>query len=376
MVRFLLALCAGKIVFKLVKMFKLGSGTSLAGLLVLKIYPDFLKEAKKYVTGAKISITGTNGKTTTSGLISCIFEQNGRKIINNSEGANMLTGVVNAFVQKLWPGRIFNNCIIESDEAYLTRLYDYMEFDSLLVTNLSRDQLDRYGELDTVALKIKEAVLKNPNLKLFINADDPLLTEVFNENAIYYGFEKGDYKADLTLHEDCMEITLNGNTFKINLLGAYNGYNALAAIVTGLEYGFSPEQIQAALDNYKGAFGRCQKVCLKGKEVLIHLIKNPAGTTEVLKTITPGANLLIAINDNYADGCDVSWLWDAQFEYLADAQNIITSGKRAHDMALRLKYAGVKNIIVNKNLKDAIKQADIILCTYTVLLEIKKLHKG
>jgi UDP-N-acetylmuramyl tripeptide synthase len=432
MVRFLTALIIAKLALFVMK-FSKTSGTSLVGMLVLKICPDFLSKAKKYVKSDKISVTGTNGKTTTAGLISCIFENNGRKIVNNKQGANMLTGVANAFAQKLLPAFNFDNCVIESDEAYLLKLYNYMEFDYLVITNLFRDQLDRYGEIDTTALKIKRAIEKNPALKLVVNADDPLLINLGGANkSVYFGFKHIEFNTDksnfespkevplcacgrefkydktffahlghyycdcsftrpnpkynacLVLHKNYSELTVYKSTFRIPLAGVYNAYNALAAIAVGFECGFNPEQIQNALDKYEGEFGRSQTLNYKGCKALIHLIKNPTGASEVLKTVDTNTKILVAINDNYADGRDVSWLWDSAFENLAAAkEKIICSGIRAYDMALRLKYAGVgeEKLIVIEDINRALnylvknKEDVTILSSYTALLEIKKIMR-
>ena len=175
--------------------------------------------------------------------------------------------------------------------------------------------------------------------------------------------------------------------FEFNSIGLYNAYNALGAIALCLEFGIDTESIQQALSGYKTIFGRAEKTVLNGHDTLIQLIKNPTGASEVLKTVNKNSNLLIAINDNYADGRDVSWLWDAEFEALSDIQkDIIVSGIRANDMALRLKYAGVPEdkIKVITPLKDAIEYISTkteqgssitILPTYTVLLEMNKRGK-
>ena len=173
--RFYTALILARIAYLLIKIASKSSGTSFAGKLVLKFYPGFLSNCKKYITDDVVTVTGTNGKTTTSGLISHILEENNCKIIHNVKGANMLTGVANVFALNVLPFKRFNYAVIESDEAYLNKLYDYIEADYLVVTNLFRDQLDRYGELATTASFIKRGIDKNEDLKLILNADDPLV---------------------------------------------------------------------------------------------------------------------------------------------------------------------------------------------------------
>lgn len=401
--RFYLSLIVAKIIFCIIKILNKSQGSSFVGLVVLKICPNFLRYAIDYVKGVKISVTGTNGKTTTCGILSHIFEYGGKKIIHNEKGANMLSGVANVFAEEITPFKKFDGCVIESDEAYLTRLYDYADFDCLIVTNLFRDQLDRYGELDTTALKISNAIDKNQNLKLFLNADNPIVADFgTNRKAIYFGFEnirltsdstetshntkrpECKYSATLTEFEEHSVLKINEMEFTLSLKGRYNAYNALAAISLALECGKSQSEIQNALNTYEPAFGRFQKCKIEGRETVIQLIKNPTGTSEVLKTVDLKSNILIAINDKYADGRDVSWLWDSDFEHLKDVENeIVVSGIRALDMGLRLKYAGIKEdkIIVLENIKKALNyliqkttpQSKItILPSYTALLEIKK----
>ena len=171
--------------------------------------------------------------------------------------------------------------------------------------------------------------------------------------------------------------------FRVNLAGLYNAYNALASIAFGFENGLNQTEIQKALDSYHAIFGRTEKRIINGNPVLIQLIKNPTGASEVLKTVDLNSNIVIAINDNYADGRDISWLWDSDFEQLKNAQKmVITSGIRANDMATRLKYAGIpqEKIIVEPNIKHAIEIASkdgktTLLPSYTALLSISKNKK-
>ncbi len=438
--KFYLSLILARAAYTGIKLFSKSSGTSFAGKLVLKFYPEFLKNCQSYVKKNIITVTGTNGKTTTSGLISHIIETQSNSVIHNLKGANMLTGVANVFALNLAPFRRFDYAVIESDEAYLQKLYDYINSDYLVVTNLFRDQLDRYGELATTAGFIKNAIDKNPELKLVLNADDPIVaTFDRTKYAVYYGFEnveydynyqhesnapsevfncmcgtplqyskrffaqqghyycpkcgykrhECDYAADVKVYSDFSEMTVKHSNekfwFKVNLAGLYNAYNALAAISLALECGFSPEIIQEALNSYKSIFGRTETRIINGHKTLIQLIKNPTGASEVLKTVDLNSNIVIAINDDYADGRDISWLWDSDFEQLKNAQKlIITSGKRANDMATRLKYAGVpqENIYVEPSIKKAIQLAAAsknseenltILPSYTALLKIAKM---
>lgn len=435
-IKFYISILMARFIALIIKLVGRSGGTSFVGLFTLKFNPKFLHYCSKYITGKKISITGTNGKTTTSGLIAQILEANGKSVIHNAQGANMLTGIANVFARTVVPSKRYDNCVLESDEAYLSKLYDYMTLDYLVVTNLFRDQLDRYGELDTTAKKIQSAIDKNKDLTLILNADDPLVANLGKENnRIYYGFEEiefantrtisnapaemfncicgkpleyskrfyaqqghyycecgykrpeCDYKGYAKIYSDYVEISVKHNNetthYTVDTVGLYNAYNVLSAVSMALELGYSQNEIQNALKTYKAMFGRAEKTELNGHKTIIQLIKNPAGASEVLKTVDLNSNILIAINDNFADGRDVSWLWDAEFELLKDVQKtIITSGTRANDMALRLKYAGISidKIKVIPDLFEAINvisssenknEQVTILPSYTALLQIK-----
>lgn len=435
--KFYLSLIIARCAYIGIRLLNKSSGTSFVGMLVLKICPDFLKYCSKYIKKRIITITGTNGKSTTSGLIAHILETAHQKVVHNLKGANMLTGVANVFALSIAPLKRYDYAVIESDEAYLTKLYDYMKSDYLVVTNLFRDQLDRYGELNTTAQFIKNAIDKNPDLKLILNADDPIVaTFDRTKYAVYYGFENVEYdcsyehksnaptevfncmcgeelkyskqffaqqghyycpkcgykrhecnySADVKVYNDYSVLTVRNRgisfEFKVNLAGLYNAYNALAAISLGFETGMNQEEIQKSLDTYQAIFGRTEKRTINGNPAVIQLIKNPTGASEVLKTVDLKSNIVIAINDNYADGRDISWLWDSDFEQLKNAEKlVITSGCRANDMATRLKYAGIpqEKIIVEPNIKKAIDKATTagkttILPSYTALLKINKEH--
>lgn len=439
------ALFSAKFVNKGLRLMK-SAGTSLPGVVALKISKNFLSFLSKYCKKNIITVTGTNGKTTTSGILAHILKTGKNTVLHNEKGANMLSGIASSLAVNYKPFSKFDYAVLESDEAYLTKLYDYLKADYLLVTNLFRDQLDRYGELDTTAKKIQEAITKNPDLTLIVNADDPMLSELGKNNKrIFFGFEKITYKnsskeslapaesvscsckSDLSyekryyahvgkyfckscgksrpipnykaygvIYDDYSEIYVKyqkdnaeiENCFKTGLVGLYNAYNALAAVSVALESGIEPEIIQKGLDGYKSVFGRAEKRIIKDRNVLVQLIKNPTGASEVLRTINHKTcdKLLIIINDNYADGRDVSWLWDADFEMLKDySGEIVVSGIRAYDMAVRMKYAGFDKdrIKVEPDIKTAInytvdsveKDAHVLIMpTYTALLEMQKLR--
>ncbi len=430
--RFYFSLLFAKLSYLFLKVTKLTSGTSIIGLITLKLCPNFLNHANEYITKSKINITGTNGKTTTSGIITHLIRKDKKSVINNSMGANMLNGIVNAFALQINPLKKADFSVTETDEAFLEIVNKDFDSDYLLVTNLFRDQLDRYGELTTTKRFIQNGIDLKPDLQLILNADDPLVAsfKYQNKTPIFYGVEnvvykdglehlpsKAEeafncpcgkaleyskkfyaqqghyhcdcgytrpdvkYKADVTLYKTHCVLNINNEEFDIPLVGLFNAYNALGAIALAKELGI--KNIQENLKTFKVAFGRSEVKFLNGKRTLIQLIKNPAGASEVLKTIDLDTNLLIIINDNYADGRDVSWLWDTDFECINKIhKEIILSGTRANDMALRLKYADVdtNKLKIISNIKEAVdyvgKVADndiTILPTYTALLKLNKM---
>ena len=437
LLRFYILLIIARLIKIAINMRGQSSGTSFIGMIMLKISPNFLRYTDNYFKKSKIAVTGTNGKTTTAGVLSHILEEQKNTVIHNEKGANMLSGIANTMALSIYPFKRFDYAVLESDEAYLTRLYDYMETDYLIVTNLFRDQLDRYGELNTTAAKIQEAIDKNSDIKLILNADDPIVVNFKTQDDIkpvYFGFDnitlmekdveskapmelfncsqcgevlkytkrfyaqqghyycdcgykrpECDYVANAQIYNDYSIINISHGDkefeFKTYLTGVYNAYNVLAAVVTSMELGY--EDLQEALYSYKSVFGRCETKTLRGHKTLIQLIKNPTGASEVLKTVDLDSDILVIINDNYADGRDVSWLWDADFELLKGAKKrIITSGSRAYDMATRLKYAGIEDIKVIPSIHTAINtitreaEGDItVLPTYTALLELNKIKK-
>lgn len=439
--RYQIALNLAKLATMAIKLRGKSKGTSAPGMLAMKICPDFIHQASSFNTKKIITVTGTNGKTTTTGLLAHIIEEDGNKIVHNTEGANMLTGIATALVQKINPKIKSDYLIFESDEAYLRKLYEYLNADYLVITNLFRDQLDRYGELDITYKKIKEAINKNPNLKVIINADDPTLENIAQNNEkIYYGIEdvKFNYEtkdsnapAENTACPNCgkplnyekkfyahighyncdcgykrndvkykgfaevssthSKITIKYENkeeeFTVNMPGLYNVYNAAAAISTALELNIEPTVIKKALATYSSVFGRAESTVINGKKALIQLIKNPVGASEVIRQIQgfDKSKLVVILNDDYADGRDVSWIWDTDFEVLKNyKQKIFVSGTRAYDAALRLKYAGVDTSLlsINKDIKTTIEYAAkatnndetlLILPTYTALLHMQKL---
>ena len=441
-VRFSLSVLLANFSAFAVKKISGSDGTSFPGMVALKFSSKFFQVAQRYCRKAIINITGTNGKTTTAGVFAHILKKNGNTVIHNQKGANMLTGIASSLAKELRMFHAHDYFVLECDEAYLTKLYNFLQANYLIVTNLFRDQLDRYGELDSTYKKIQDAIDKNPNLKLILNADDPLTSTLGKDNQkVFFGIEDiiyhdsvenssspaervtcscgadyeydklfyahighykckcgkkritPDYSAKIKIYSYKTEMIITHKSvqygFTTYMPGVYNAYNALSAIVAALELGVDKGVIQKALNTYEPVFGRAEKIRVKGKNAFVQLIKNPVGATEVLRTIqnTPNSKLLIVINDNYADGRDVSWLWDADFSLIENFDNEIwVSGERAYDMALRLQYAGIapEKIKVAQNLKAALNtslsktkedETLMILPTYTALLNMQKIFK-
>lgn len=442
-IKYLTALLLSKTARIAIKLSGKSKATSAPGMLAMKICPDFIKHAANANGGKIITVTGTNGKTTTTGILAHIIKENSKHIIHNTEGANMLTGIASALSQGTKFHKKCDYLIFESDEAYLRKLYEFLRADYLLVTNLFRDQLDRYGELDITYKKIKSAIDENPDLTVFINADDPTLEDIAAKNKkIYFGLENvtygyktkdsqapaentacprcgkplrygkrfyahiGHYECDCGYTRPQVKYLWNAEVFdsysilkinfddknyefKLSMPGLYNVYNAMGAISMALELGVSGEVIQNALTSYTSVFGRAEMTKIHGKKVLVQLIKNPVGASEVIRQIQGFENskLVFILNDNYADGRDVSWIWDADFESLNSYKGkVYISGTRAYDAALRLKYAGVdtKLLSVEKDIKSTLDKALsevqdnetlLVLPTYTALLEMQILYK-
>ena len=431
-----LAMFSGKTLGKLSRM--LGhQGTTLPGVVALKMDPRILQKMAKQITQF-IFITGTNGKTTTSNLLTHLLRSAGLKILNNAEGANMITGITACFINQapLFGKLKYDYAVLEVDEATMPVILKQVSPKMIIVTNFFRDQLDRYGEIDML-IKDLEKSIHPIDTKLILNADDPF---VFRLNALdksktFYGLHKGAYPFGNygtseskycsvcgdeiqydhihfnqlgfyhcacgfkrptphyeieSIHSTPLTFTLQNETYHTKMTGAYNAYNALAAIACAKELGVEPDYIRESLQSYHTENGRMQLFYHKGYPYILNLNKNPSGTnaalTEILLTDYQ-KQIVFVINDFIADGLDVSWIWDVDFECLQrlDMTRIICSGSRAADIALRLKYAGIdeSRIIIEPAIQAAIQTAfkypmpTYLLPTYTALEQVKnELNRG
>ena len=443
-IRFWLALWTGKIVGSIIKV--LGKkGTTFPGVIARKIYPDIIKFLALSFKEGTVIITGTNGKTTTNNLLASILETAGLKVAFNREGANMLAGITGALLQNtsfLGKGQ-GDILLLEVDEATVPGLCAQLTPRLAVVTNFFRDQLDRYGELDTTVKLVKEALPLDT--ELILNADDPLVAQIGIEKqqVYYYGIaslpsskkesdetregryctvcgqelsytlfhygQLGIYSCNFCYFKrpdpyiEAVEITQDeqgisfwvDEEYSIPLIGSYNLYNALAAFCAADRLGIAREDIRLGLDRFVSDAGRMERFSLPSYGLTLTLVKNPTGFNQVIQTmaeIQKPLHLLIAINDLAADGRDISWLWDVDFEILAakqdDIRQLICSGLRADDMALRLKYAGFADdkIIIEHSLPKAVERlggypasdrdAVFILPTYTVLFPLRDILVG
>lgn len=415
----------------------LKGGTTFPGRVALKIDKNILSKISK---GYKvILVTGTNGKTTTTSMIYNIIKESGHPVITNNTGANLFPGIVTTFVDSFKFGSKVkdNYAVIEVDEANLKYITEYITPEVITVTNLFRDQLDRYGEVYTTLNKILEGIYNVPETTLVLNGDESLLGKLDLKNPVhFYGFDKavndnktieinadakfckfcktpyeynfvtynhlGDFycpncgykRSDLMYAvTDIIDINADKSTVKFNDLevsinqsGTYNIYNGLCAYSIAKELGISDSAIKKSLENQSSSFGRQETINIEGKDVKIFLVKNPAGYNQSLDTICLNKEKFAAaflLNDNYADGQDVSWIWDVDFEKLTETNidEVYISGLRAYDMAVRLKTAGLNpnKFIIEEEyeaLTEAIKNGNCdklyILATYTAMINYRK----
>jgi len=428
--KLILASIAAKLTAALSKTLNLGSGSALPGRIALAIYPKILEEFKQQINetayheqlrAVSVMVTGTNGKTTTTGILEQILEENGYQHITcNHHGANLYYGVVTAFTLNTnILGKLKSpHYIIEADEAALAAIAAALRPKIIIVTNLYRDQLDRFGELDSTEKLINKGIeasylTQDSAPTLVLNADDrrvvKLAPQILNRNLYTVSSEHTITNLDASTenceinksaklnqikvkHEglDGSDITVSDSySLHLKLPGLYNAYNFAAAATAAELLGLSGEQIKNSVDHYHCNFGRAETRLINGTETQTFLIKNPTGCTEVLKLLehNQDADFLVAINDNYADGRDVSWLWDAEWQRLARLKHarFTCTGHRAEDMALRLNYAGLSpaQIRTETSISSALKHCSqaakqnsrrlYILPTYTALLELERL---
>ena len=445
------SIAAAKLVFQISKISNLGAGGTWPGEIALRIDPKILSYLARQLKQS-VLIAGTNGKTTTAKMVEHVLSNNpdtpsrspsghleGVRIVHNASGANLLNGITSALIQSTnFIGKIQAGIgVFEVDEASLPLALAEFTPTIVVLLDLFRDQLDRYGEVDSIAERWLQALKKLPSsTTVIINADDPHLAFIGSQlqaKVLYFGI--GDQKSFLptTPHAvdtiycpkcgkrlvfdghylshlgewKCTSCKLSHPKNDIQksdivspLPGLYNSYNTMAATLVLRPIGRDKTNMANALKKFTPAFGRQEEFKIDGKNVKIFLSKNPAGFNASLQTVIElGAEqILIVLNDRIPDGRDVSWIWDVDFEMIPFYANVIVSGDRVYDMALRLKYArenlgrhnGIVSqpltpLIIKENLKEAVylgvsvfskDKTLYILPTYSGMLEVRKILSG
>jgi lipid II isoglutaminyl synthase (glutamine-hydrolysing) len=431
-----------------------GGGTALPGLVATRLDPRVLRDLAAQLSEGSIVVTGTNGKTTTSRILGTLLSEGGYHLVRNAEGSNLIRGIASTLVQRAdftgnLSARLRRTGVFEIDEAALPEALQTIMPSRLVLLDLFRDQLDRYGEISSITRMWSLAFRDLPvRTTIVANADDPLIVGVAdttNSHIVYFGIQTaeresrtvehagdvkacprcggkihysavflghlGHYRCDacgLARPDPVVAATnvklmgVDGSEFrlvsdgtqacvKLSLPGIYNVYNALAAAAVAVTLGIDVPTIAGSLRRATPAFGRMERLEIDGREIYLVLAKNPAGFNEVLRTISgrEPLHLLVMLNDNSADGRDVSWIWDVDIETLQDrVQSIVFAGTRSKDMALRFKYAeiirslGAPDWQIAADTESAMQlalkwtppgQTLFVIPTYTALLDVREM---
>lgn len=422
-------IAAGKLLSFASRLAGFGYGSTWPGHLALNADKNFIRDLIDNNPKLKIIlVAGTNGKTTSSKLLQFILEKNGITTFHNESGANLLNGVASSLIKNssVFGKLNFEVAIFETDENALPNLLKIIKRPhSLVILNLFRDQLDRYGEVNQIANKWEDALSLLPkNTTVFVNGDDPKLSFMGKKlaNKTYYFGIGNDFMQKRALSHDtdfsyCPNCATKLEFKKIayshlgqficpnckfenpktiiipdlpyKMLGTYNIYNINAASLVASILGVKNETIREALDKFEPAFGRQEVIKYKEREILVLLSKNPTGFNQSIEAVLENSknpNVLLVLNDRAPDGRDVSWIWDIDIENLTEvSSNIFISGDRAYDMALRVKYSGNEKFETFENLKEAVESAVeqtkenetlFVLPTYSAMLEVRKILSG
>ncbi len=445
--RLYLAIIVAKLASFFSKMLNKGQGTSLPGLLARKVDPQILNKLAGKLNKGVIVVSGTNGKTTTTRLISSILQEAKFSFVHNRAGANLLSGVTSALLAECsLTGKLDKDwAILEVDEAMVPKIVKQTNPKIIVLMNLFRDQLDRYGELEKLAKLWKQSIKDlSPEAKVIINADDPLVTSVtkgIKQEVVFYGINSETYSVKKMAHSadskncpNCREpleysslfyshigkyyctkcdlrrpeldvvvddinldgfkgldlsVKFNENNLDVhfNLPGFYNIYNILAAITCCNDLGIAKDDIKTGIEKFDAAFGRLEKFRMGDNEAILMLVKNPTGFNEVIRLLDSDTNkkkMILTLNDNIPDGRDISWIWDVDFDKLKNIVDFVwVSGKRAEELKLRFKYAGldINKIIIEKNYEKLLEKAKAkltknetlyILPTYSSMLNLRQ----
>jgi UDP-N-acetylmuramyl tripeptide synthase len=419
-----------------------GGGTTLPGKLLWKLDPQGIDRLAARLPQGSVLVSATNGKTTTTAMAAELLSPTSR-LAHNRSGANLVSGVASALLE----AGDAELGLFEVDEAALPEVARRLRPKALLLANLFRDQLDRYGELELVAARWRETVAALPDALLVVNADDPQVGDLGHEraNTVRFGVDDpaharpalqhaadskyclrcgtpydyaaayvghlGDYRCPNCGHSrPALEVRaveielrgLDGSAFtlassagrarvELQLPGLYNVYNALAAASLALALGLTPDEAATGLGGFSAAFGRFERIEIADRRLLMLLIKNPAGANEAVRTLVEGEPpkiAVIALNDELADGRDVSWIWDVDFEPLiAGLDRLVATGSRAAELALRFAYGGLQRsrIDVEPSLERALDRGLeltptgrelTVLPTYTAMLALRRIVAG
>lgn len=415
-------------------------GVTLAGSIALKIDPQILSDLSSQVRRDIFVTCGTNGKTTTNNLLCSAIEGEGKKVVCNHTGSNMINGVVSAFVLAAkWNGRLdADYACIEIDEASTVRIFPHFKPNYMILTNLFRDQLDRYGEIDITMNLLEKAMKMAPDMKIIVNGDDSLsyyLVEKSGNPFVTFGISRqykkeqenkreikegtfckncgekltyhfyhysqlGDYECPgcgfkrPDLDFDAKDVKAGGKLsfhvdnyeIKANYRGFYNIYNILAAYAAARTAGLFLENYNLVLENYNPQNGRMEHFKIKDTDVILNLAKNPAGFNQNISAVGEDKrekDIIVLINDNAQDGTDISWLWDVDFDRFKDinAASVTVSGIRCQDMRLRLKYVDIPSKLepdVEKAIRACVQNGTgnlYVLVNYTALYDTHNILK-
>lgn len=410
--------------------------TSLPGFVAYKLDKNILKELSKNTKF--IFVTGTNGKTMTTHFLVSILREHYPIVLTNESGSNMVQGIITSLLDN--PPNKETIAVLEVDEANIVRIGEYLKADYVALTNIFRDQMDRFGEIYNILDKVVDGLELMPEAKIIANGDlpifsydllkqfDPIFFAIresdnkdydmdaeFNSDGILCprchsvlkyrtvnysslgdfacpncDFKSPDIKYEVShissLNPDYSKFVIDDKDYEINVGGVYNVYNALTALSTAYELGLSYEEIKRGLTKQKNVFGRQENISLHDKNIVINLVKNPTGLNQVIDLTlleNEPISLICLLNDNYADGLDVSWIYDSYYEKLGklDIKDIYVSGLRSKDMKRRLEIAelidgDIKEFDYENQINDIIKDSKAdnvyIFSTYTAMLKLRE----
>lgn len=424
-----IAVFVGFAVSRVSVMLRLGAGATWPGEIALRISPGILSALARRCRHGVVLVAGTNGKTTTARMLRTILESAGHRVIHNESGANLLNGVVSAFLApSAFVGKRPSYGIFEVDENALPQVLAHITPKAIVLLNLFRDQLDRYGEVDAIAERWKNAISDASQKGVVVaDADDAQIVETASHahgKVVWFGLEDAslfipamEHATDTVYCPRCANRLTFGGVYYSHLgkwacgrcdllhptpdvtakdyqspvAGVYNKYNTIAAALSAEVLGFDRETVRRGLLEFTPAFGRMELIMSEGKPIRMLLSKNPTGFNESIRAVFASDEhgpIVILLNDRIPDGRDVSWIWDTDFERIASfTGTVFVSGDRAYDMAVRLKYAGVPTatMTVMPRYEDALAAARAearvgetvrVLPTYSAMLDARGFLTG